>query len=158
MDDHITKPVDARRLLAAVAEHAGAGSRPPENRARPEVESAVSERPATAVIDATRALQRLQNNRALFARMIEQFDGEVALARGKLNDALARRDAGAVRYAAHRLRGQALALEAIPLAGALHRLEGLAGGNDWDRMTGALRAVAWEIDRLLPLLRDREQA
>jgi two-component system sensor histidine kinase/response regulator len=143
MDDHIAKPVDARRLLAAIAQRDFVSSRP-----RPDVD------PTNApAVDLECALGRLQDNRMLLARMVEQFDGEVALARTSLRDALARRDADAVRYAAHRLRGQALSLEALPLASALGKLEDAAPARVWNLTGEAFEKVEREIDRVVAHLR-----
>ena len=145
MDDHVTKPVDARRLLAAIAEH---GQVAPD---RPRAAGDV-----TPVVELSRALARLQDNRDLLERMIGQFDGEAALARRGLAEAIERRDASAVRYVAHRLRGQALALEATPLATALARLEDLgADGARWDATAETIRSVEREMDRLARALARR---
>jgi two-component system sensor histidine kinase/response regulator len=143
MDDHIAKPVDARRLLAAIAQRDFVSSRP-----RPDADP--TDAPA---VDLECALGRLQDNRLLLARMVEQFDGEVALARASLRDALTRRDADAVRYAAHRLRGQALSLEALPLAAALGKLEDAAPVRVWNVTSEAFERVDREIDRVVTHLR-----
>jgi HPt (histidine-containing phosphotransfer) domain-containing protein len=147
MDDHIAKPVDARRLLAAVAKHLNTGS----------VADAGDVTPAPpqtgAIVDLERALSRLRGNRDLLSRMITQFPVEAASGRGLLREALSRRDGAGLAYAAHRLRGQALTLDAETLASALSALEGaIAARSDWALVEELLQAVETEIDRLIDLL------
>jgi PAS domain S-box-containing protein len=146
MDDHIAKPLDARRLLAAVARHLDTG-------AIPETADATSAPPKTgAVVDLQHALSRLQGNRDLLLRLIVQFRDEAASGRRLLGDALARRDGGALVYAAHRLRGQSLSLDAEALASALSALEVVASRKEWAAVGGLVAAVETEIDRLLDAL------
>jgi two-component system sensor histidine kinase BarA len=154
MDGHVPKPVDVRRLLAVIAQHEAPGdgeasSRRPGHHGRPEASAPV-------VLDLERALARLQGNRALLSRLIDQFRDEAAAARRQLSEALERGDGGALVYAAHRLRGQALALEAMALAAALGTLETAgAGAGRWIANAEALRAVERELDRLAEALPPR---
>ncbi len=105
-----------------------------------------------AVLDLTRALDRLQGNRELLARMIGQFRDEIAVARTRLRDGFEERDSNRVRYAAHRLRGQALAVDAVALAGVLDALEASVAAGRWDASAKTMRAMEREMDSLLALL------
>jgi two-component system, sensor histidine kinase and response regulator len=144
MDGHIAKPIDARRLLSAIAEHEGAdvAGTPEEPHARARV----------PVVDLVRALGRLMGNRELLARLVEQFRGEAERARASLREASARRDVDAIGYLAHRLRGQALALEALGLSSALDRLEKALRARDWDATDAARREVEVSLDVVLGAL------
>ncbi len=140
MDGHIAKPVDARRLLAAIVEH----------------ESSVGERAADAgvartnqVVNLSRALDRLLGNRKLLDLIVDQFRGEADRMKHSACDALEQRDIGAIGYAAHRLRGQALALDAHHLAGALEALEVAVAGGEWNEIAAAQRTVEREIGRVI---------
>ena len=140
MDGHIAKPVDARRLLAEIAGHeASAGERA--------VDAAIVH--TNCVVDLSRALDRFMGNRKLLDRVVEQFRGEADRTKRSLRDALEQHDIGAIGYAAHRLRGQALALDAHPLAGALDALEAAVAGGDWNEIAPAQMTAAREIDRVI---------
>ena len=143
MDGHIAKPVDARRLLSAVAEHAYGGAAH-----RQAGEDA-------AVVDLERALMRLQGNPALLARMVVQFREDADAGRKQMRDAFERRDSGAVAYAAHRLRGQALSLDAEVLAtavGTLERMVTRSIPDPWSEVDTALGVVDRELERVLDAL------
>jgi two-component system, sensor histidine kinase and response regulator len=146
MDGHIPKPVDARRLLAVLAQHEGlqdaSASRGPGE--GPSAEA--------VVLDLGRALDRLQGNRELLSRVVDQFREEAVAARRQLREALERKDRSGMGYAAHRLRGQALALEGVALAAALGSLEMAAVDGQWETSAEGLRVVEHELARLLELI------
>jgi|HubBroStandDraft_1064217.scaffolds.fasta_scaffold06283_3 two-component system sensor histidine kinase/response regulator len=143
MDDHISKPVDARRLLDVVAVRIGGGTKSLERASR---------KPATAAIDLVRALSRLQGNRELLSRLVLQFRQEAARALARLRQGVRARDRAAVGYAAHRLRGQALSLDAAALGSELEALEAGASRDSWVEIESALIAVERELDRVLDAL------
>jgi CheY-like chemotaxis protein/HPt (histidine-containing phosphotransfer) domain-containing protein len=149
MDDHITKPVDASRLLSAIARHAGPPSAPPPSdrgRDRAEGEGA----PA---LNLTLALARLQGNRGLLDRIIVHFRSEAAGGVRQLRHAVERRDKVPLGYAAHRLRGQASSLDAELLIRALLALEREAAAESWERATSSLLGVERELERVFAELR-----
>jgi two-component system, sensor histidine kinase and response regulator len=149
MDDHIAKPVDAARLLSAVAHLAGSPSAPPpadRDWHRPDGE-------AIPVLNLTVALARLQGNRGLLERIIVHFRSEAAGGVRQLRQAVERRDKVSLGYAAHRLRGQASSLDAELLVRALHALEREAATDSWDGATSCLVGVERELDRVFAELR-----
>ncbi len=144
MDDHISKPVDARRLLDVVAariESRLASLEEPERR----------KETTSRVVDLERALARLQGNRELLARLASQFRQEAVRALDRLRQGVRRRDKVAVAYDAHRLRGQAMSFDAEALASSLGVLELAAGREAWADVESALVAS----DRQLDLVLDR---
>jgi two-component system sensor histidine kinase/response regulator len=141
MDEHISKPVDARRLLDVVAGQI-------ESRSSANVHEG-KRRPARSVVDLDRALGRLQGNRDLLALLILQFRREAVIALDRLRQGVNQRDKAAVAYAAHRLRGQALSLDAEVLGSELGALEAAAIRVDWVEVEGALVAVDRELERVL---------
>jgi len=145
MDDHIAKPIDVRRLLGTVAKHVV-----PKAASRSTDDGGGTTAPG--VVNLTRALDRLQGNRDLLARIVSQFREEAGAARVRLREGLDRRDASAVRYAAHRLRGQALSLDAGQLVAALGGLEAAVAREDWGATGDALREVEDEVGLLLRAL------
>ncbi len=143
MDGHITKPVDARRLLAAIAGHKASVRASRQDRAG---------HGTLPVLDLARALDRVMGNRALLSRMIEEFRDESDKTKHAVRDALERRDPQAVRFAAHKLRSQAMSLDALPLAAALETLEASIRG-DWSGIEAAHENVDRELARVLAELR-----
>jgi PAS domain S-box-containing protein len=141
MDDHISKPVDARRLLDVVAGRIASRSAPEFHKSQ--------ERPARAVVDLERALGRLQGNRDLLALLILQFRREAVVALDRLRQGVNLRDKAAVTYVAHRLRGQALSLDADVLASELGVLEAVASRAAWVEVEAALVAIDRELERVL---------
>ena len=146
MDDHIAKPVDTRRLLAVLEAHLGG----PATRAPGNAAAAPPREPR--VVDLDRALDRLQGNRGLLERLVAQFTEEVVGVRGQLHDLLEQRAGDELGFAVHRLRGQALSLDAGTLALALGGLEGLVARRQWDASASALQSVDHAIDQLLDVL------
>ncbi len=146
MDDHIAKPVDTRRLLAVLEAHLGG----PGTRAQGNASAAPPGEPR--VVDLARALDRLQGNRGLLERLVAQFTEEVVGVRGQLHDLLEQRAGDDLGFAVHRLRGQALSLDAGKLALALGSLEGLVARRQWDASASALQSVDHAIDQLLDAL------
>jgi hypothetical protein len=65
---------------------------------------------------------------------------------------MARRDVDALGYAAHRLRGQALALDALELTRSLDGLEKALGEGDWAATEAAQRAMEVAMDVVLKAL------
>jgi PAS domain S-box-containing protein len=144
MDDHIAKPVDARRLLDVLAGHLGV---------RPSAPALVAAAaPANRVVDLARALDRVQGNRGLLGRMVAQFRAEAVEARTYLHEYLQKRAGDELGFAVHKLRGQALSLDAADLAATLGTLEGLVAQRDWAASERALREVDGEIATVLDAL------
>jgi PAS domain S-box-containing protein len=150
MDDHIAKPVDAARLLSAIADYAGPPSRPPPAHREPVDGEGIS------VLNLTLALARLQGNRGLLDRIIVHFRSEAASGVRQLRHAVERQDKVALGYAAHRLRGQASSLDAEMLVRALQALERDAASVSWDEVGATLVAVERELERVFAELRARK--
>jgi CheY-like chemotaxis protein len=145
MDDHISKPIDARRLLDVVA---GWIEGSPESvRARERKEQSPE-----AHVDLDRALARLRGNRDLLARLVAQFGEEAVRALDRLRPAVCSRDAAATRYVTHRLRGQALSLDAEALAEELESLESAATRGAWLDVDAVMVRVEGEVQRVLEAL------
>ncbi len=145
MDDHIAKPVDAARLLSAIADLAGAPSvPPPPDRVDAE---------GVPVLDLKHALARLQGNRGLLDRIIVHFRSEAAVGVRQLRQAVERIDKVSLGYAAHRLRGQASSLDAEALVRGLQALERDGAAESWESAASALVTVERELERVFAELR-----
>jgi HPt (histidine-containing phosphotransfer) domain-containing protein len=129
MDDHLSKPVDAQRLFDALERHVGAllGANP---------------------ADLTQGLARLRGDRSLLHKLIRQFLDVAPPTRDAIRNAVARKDAVALRFAAHRFRGQAATFDAHPVVSALLTLEAVADTGDWARARHCVEAVDKEVSRL----------
>jgi PAS domain S-box-containing protein len=156
MNDYVSKPLDARRLLGLIAAHLSRPSKPPPAPPpRPAPEAAPSPAPAAPrpMVDLAGALSRLQNNRELFARVSARFVESLPSDRALLADAIARRDGRTLGFAAHRLRGQVVTFGAEALGARVAVLEDAAKREDWAAAAAALRAVDEDLDRLVEDLR-----
>jgi PAS domain S-box-containing protein len=142
MNDYVSKPIDARRLLAIVARHLKGSLTTSLRRSRSSI----------AVIDLERALGRLQGDRTLLRRIASQFADGVPEVRAKLRAAVGRRDTSAVAFDSHRLRGQASSFGGEALVMASEALEDAARQAEWPAATDALVAVDGELDRFLRAL------
>jgi two-component system sensor histidine kinase/response regulator len=140
MDGHIAKPVDARRLLAAIAGQELSPSAPRGD------DAAVRTEP---VLDLAGALERLMGNRKLLERVVDQFREEADRGRRSVRDALERGDIDRIGFAAHRLRGQALEVGAGCLVAALGALETAVASGEWDGIARAQEAAEREVDRVI---------
>ncbi len=145
MNDHLPKPVDARRLIATVERHLGYAS--------PDLtgdDSPASERPSgLPVANLSRAFARMRGDRALLRRVSKQFAEGAPDLRGRLRSAVQRRDAQALAYVAHLLRGQAGSFDGEACMAAITVLEEAASRESWTAAAAALLAVEAELDRLL---------
>jgi hypothetical protein len=148
MDDHVSKPVDARRLLAAIVAHLGSpASRPGD--------AAEGDDGPAPLLDLTKALERIQGNRPLLDRIVAQFLAEAREAGDRLRAGLARRDAEPLGFAVHKLRGLALAIDAAPLAVALGVLESRVARAEWTASEAVMPAVESALGETLAALERR---
>jgi hypothetical protein len=130
--DAIAKPVDARKLLEAVASRLEPAEIP--------------------VADLSKALGRLLGNRLLLTKFIEGFIEGADPARAELGAAVSRRHAQAVAFLAHRMRGQAAALDAARLIAALEETERESRNERWEAVDRAFEAVGTRMEELLQVL------
>jgi len=137
MDIHISKPVEPGRLLAAVATQIEGGDTFARRPARPTAPEALD-----------RALARLQSDKGLFRKIVRQFLEGVPPARTRLASAVEQRDARAVAFEAHRLRGQAASFDAFALVSAIDAMAAAAARSAWPDADQALRRIEVEVDRL----------
>jgi signal transduction histidine kinase/CheY-like chemotaxis protein len=141
MDLHVSKPFEPRRLLVAIA-------------ARIEgAETRVCSEGPTPPAMLERALARLQSDRGLLRRIMRQFLECAPHARKRLAAAAEQRDAQAVGFEAHRLRGQAASFDADDLVSAIDAVAAAVGRDAWPEADAALREFEIELDRLTADLR-----
>ena len=149
MDDYVTKPFRAAELFRAVEESTAREA--PRDRLLPE--SPVPETWAPLpCLDREGALQRLEGNRLLLEEMIELFREESPRLMQEIEAAIARRDAVALRLAAHTLKGAAQVIGGQALGAAAQRLEALARAGEFESVGeafGMLKGRASELGTAL---------
>jgi PAS domain-containing protein len=108
--------------------------------------------PGDVTADMTRALERLQGDRALLLRIAAQFVGEAPRTRDRLRDAIIGRDRVATELVSTRLRGQAASFDAHALLSGLVPLENAATRGDWKLAASRLVVTESDLDGLLAVL------
>ncbi len=101
-----------------------------------------------APLDFDRAVGEFAGNRALVERLLDRFLEELEGQVPALQTALAVDDWEALRRAAHRTRGGAANLTAVPTASAAERIEGSAESCDRVGAEAGLARLREEIERL----------
>jgi CheY-like chemotaxis protein/HPt (histidine-containing phosphotransfer) domain-containing protein len=136
MDDCIAKPTDLPVVMAVLRRHLTPGG------------------DGTRSGNLERTLLRLSGDRELLARIIGQFVTAAAESRINLREACEGRDAHALKFHVHRLRGQASTFDAAYLVRATEKLEESIrdDGVVWPLADAALLAIDAELDRLLAYL------
>ncbi len=102
MDDYVSKPVDARELLAAVARHAGGAALPGTSRG--------SEHGRSPDFDMDVAMANVGHDREVLATVLQMFADRGDERLSAVEDAVERGDASALQAAAHSLKGTASTL------------------------------------------------
>ena len=103
---------------------------------------------AAAPIDFDRAVDEFAGKRALVERLLDRFVDELRAQVPVLQTALAADDWETLRQEAHRTRGGAANLTAVPMASAAAQVEGSAESCDRAGVEAGLVRLLEEIERL----------
>jgi CheY-like chemotaxis protein len=136
MDAYLAKPVRIPELVATIGRMLAASTPP-------------SVPPA---LDASVLRESVGEDPAALLRAVELFTGESRAMLQQLRDGCGTRNAGAVAWAAHRLRGSLAMVGAGPAAAVAARLEQQGSDGDVDGARATLAALERELDRLTPAL------
>jgi HPt (histidine-containing phosphotransfer) domain-containing protein len=144
MDGYLSKPIDTEALFAEVEQH----------HYSPAPAGPLGAAPVT--FDRRALVARTAGDHDLMMEVITAFleDGPSLLA--KVQDAADRRDAEALRLAAHTLKGAASSLGADALAEIAGILERLGAESRLDAAVAAARAMSAEAAKLLGVLRETQ--
>ena len=153
MDDYLSKPLNARKLIALLEGGGSAAVTVPNVI----VQRAITPSPNQHVFDLAAALERARGKPALLKQLVQMFQKEAPAALADLRAAAAAEDAQRLSHAAHRLTGAAVNLSANAVANAASILEALAEASDRSASSteAALRAVESamaEIDNVFDAL------
>ncbi len=129
MDGYLSKPTESRALFA-------------------EVEGSTTDTPVPSPFDEADLLKRLHGDTALAAEIVRLFTQEFPGLSDGIRSALDRREAVAVRRAAHTLKGAAGTASATGIAEAAALIEMLAADGDLDALEGAWLRLATEAEGL----------
>jgi CheY-like chemotaxis protein/HPt (histidine-containing phosphotransfer) domain-containing protein len=150
MDAHLTKPIDAERLVETVESLAAASTHPTD----PIHPTHPTDSASSPAIEIDRLMQRLDGDVDLLRRMTAAFLGDCPRTIGTLEVAIRRQDARAVEHAAHYLKGAGANLCAPALVGAAAELERAGRDGDLthaedlrDRLLSTLEALRVELTR-----------
>jgi two-component system sensor histidine kinase/response regulator len=137
MDGYVSKPVQAEELFKAVE---GPHGTSPATR---KVNDHTSE-----VLDRELALTRVDGDEGLLADLAKLFCEESPKLLFAIEDAVARKDAAALKRAAHSLKGSMSTFAAREATEAALRLEELASVGELVDAEAAYRLLATQVDRL----------
>jgi HPt (histidine-containing phosphotransfer) domain-containing protein len=149
MDDYVSKPIHAPELLRVIESirHAVASSTPDKV---PVKAPAVDELPVPQrpVFDRQWALEGLDGDERVLSEVISLFLDDAPGQLDKIRHAVGKRDAFALRVAAHALKGAVGCLGGSRCAAAALEMEELACEGELTRAADALTVLEAEIQRL----------
>ncbi|MBS4097184.1 MAG: response regulator [Sulfuricella sp.] len=130
MDDYVSKPFTPAKLARTLSIWTGGQPPMPATLA------------ATPAIDRERLRGMFSDDPQLIAELLDMFRASTTVLSGKLDSAVARRDAAAVKALAHEAKGAAGNVGVGVLADAAARLEDLAATENWPAAGEAMAAFA----------------
>jgi len=140
MDDYVSKPINARDLLAAIERRFGDGT---------SLTSPHPAEPSDKTFDRKEALSRVDGDAELLEQTVRLFLAECPALLGEIRAAVEHRDAVRLQRAAHSLGGAAATLSAGRVTGAALTMEMIGRDMCLDRAPGALTVLEKEIARLM---------
>jgi signal transduction histidine kinase/CheY-like chemotaxis protein len=140
MDEYLTKPLDPRQLCALVEQMA------PEGAPGVEIDGATEDLPP-------RVLARVGGDRQLLAEISRLFVNDAPRYLDGIRRALDAHDGESLRRAAHGLKGSAANFDAEGLVTAARALEEIGRTSHFEDQEAAWRALTWETDHLISILR-----
>jgi HPt (histidine-containing phosphotransfer) domain-containing protein len=140
LDGYLPKPIDVDELIATVERYGGGTASVP---------AATLEQPADdTVFDERAALAYTGGDRSLLKEVVTLFRADCPPSFRRIDRAIRRRDAEALRMAAHRLKGAIATIGAPAGRKAAWQLEETARAADFARAAQAWADLRHEIDRL----------
>jgi hypothetical protein len=151
MDGYVSKPIEVATLLDELGRHIPALSATNSPEALPHDKQANAEEPTGAIADLAKLRQSIDNNRDLYAELVQLYRHDAPLKIGAIHEGLAQGDSDKVRHAAHALKGMVGIFYAERTLAAAQAVETLAGQVG---MPGGVQA----IERLERTLTDFDAA
>jgi two-component system sensor histidine kinase/response regulator len=144
MDGYLAKPIDADELVATVERFGGVTA---GGTGRP-----VESTPADTAFDERAALGYAGGDRQLLEEVVGLFRSDVPSSLRRIEGALRRGDAEAVRLAAHALKGAAATVGASALRELASEIEQAGRTRNLDEAADAVSKLSPEVERLMEAL------
>ena len=139
MDDYVSKPIIARKLFEAIVRLAPEVAQPPANA-------------PSSSLHADRILDRVGGDAELLRELVAIFLEECPRLLTEIEEAVGRRDVGALTRAAHALKGSIGSFEAGAAFETARRLEEIGHEGDLSGVDEAWADLRDEVARFLPAL------
>jgi CheY-like chemotaxis protein len=150
MDDYLSKPIDVDLLMATVERLAGV---PPAGAVKPAAKSpasgsgAVAPKPAEIFAEAD-ALRRTSGDRKLLKQLISLYRADARVTMRRIEEAVRKKRAEAVRTSAHALKGSAATVGGMAARDAAARVEQIGKSGNLQDAPAALKALRKELAAL----------
>jgi signal transduction histidine kinase/CheY-like chemotaxis protein len=153
MDGYLAKPIRASDLVRVLEEfQVVSHGAPADGMAKePDLAAAAQHLPKD-VLDRSAILARVGNDRQLLKELVALFREELPGLLTRIREAVARRDAPALKAAAHTLKGAVSNFSTWPAFEAALRLETMGQTGDLTQAGAALAALEEAMARLVPAL------
>jgi CheY-like chemotaxis protein len=142
MDDYVSKPIRAGELFRTVNRLLAGPEKRPDDAGHSPSE------PMDPAFDWRQALDAVEGDEALLRVVAEAALEEIPSLMTAISDAVAQRDAAALRFAAHKLQGSIRYFGPTPLFEQVCELEKTGHEGRVDEASAALAVVEREIERL----------
>jgi len=142
MDDYITKPIDAAKVMATLSIWVGNREKQPVNRV--EKPQSVTDAPP---MDMDKALERTMGDKSFLDEMIAAFAGSLPGQMDEVRSAFESGDAPSLAEAAHKIKGAAASLSAGSLVAAALALEKAGRNNELSAAAAIVVQLEKEITR-----------
>jgi len=152
MQDHISKPLEPRKLYATLARYHPLSPSTAPAEARSTATANTRALPQAPGLDASQALARLEGDRNLYFRVLGGFIDHLDGASPTLDAAARAHDWPTLELEAHTLRGLAATVGAHELTRLLAALERTVKAQDTEGLRTVSQAVQTAVDELLALL------
>ena len=135
MDDYLTKPIQQKELAEMLAKWAQSRREPP-----PAQESGVDDA-GRLIFDHQALLRQIDNNEELLEEIVATFLEDTPKRIHSLDEAISKKDAPAIRYQGHALKGTSGTMRAQPLQEASYQMELAGEKGDYSKAKKLLAMV-----------------
>jgi HPt (histidine-containing phosphotransfer) domain-containing protein len=139
-DGYLTKPIEVDRLVTTVERFAEGG--------KAVASTPGNHPPIEAIFNLRAALSHMGGDRRLLKEIVGLFRSDYPASLRNIEQAVGRRDAEALRSAAHKLKGSIATLGAVAGCRAAAELEQIGASNDLSEAHTAYLHLRAHIDRL----------